>query len=190
MCDPNDPQAARLDLPELGLVECSEHPNANQPPSVGSSVGRPQLAPKAGAVSLADPTKPLYRPDETALQQRPAMRPPFPTMRAVHQMIEGVAITSRDRAESQRKMKKFEPDPNLPDDLSIHQVRLRPGIKRALAAAGLKTIGDVRKTSDAMLFSIQSLGWKSVMRLRIELGHRDSRELTTGGGLSPEQKAR
>jgi DNA-directed RNA polymerase alpha subunit len=70
-------------------------------------------------------------------------------------------------------MKSYNPDPNLPDDLSIHQVRLRPGIKRALAAAGLKTIGDVRKTSDAMLFSIQSLGWKSVARLRIELGHAD-----------------
>jgi DNA-directed RNA polymerase alpha subunit len=116
------------------------------------------------------------------------MRPPFPTMRVVREMIEVVALTGRDRAES--RMKKFNPDPNLPDDLSIHQVRLRPAIKRALAAAGLKTLGDVRKTSDAMLFSIQSLGWKSVMRLRIELGHRNSRELTTGGGLSPEQKAR
>jgi hypothetical protein len=48
MCDPNHPQAARLGLPVLGLVECSEHPNANQPPSVGSSVGRPQLAPRLG----------------------------------------------------------------------------------------------------------------------------------------------
>jgi DNA-directed RNA polymerase alpha subunit len=70
-------------------------------------------------------------------------------------------------------MKSYNPDPNLPDDLSIDQVRLRPGVKRALVAAGLKTIGDVRKTSDAMLSSIQNLGRKSITRLRNELGYRD-----------------
>ena len=37
-------------------------------------------------------TKPLYRPDETDVQQRPAMRRAFPTERVVHQMIEVVAI--------------------------------------------------------------------------------------------------
>jgi DNA-directed RNA polymerase alpha subunit len=70
-------------------------------------------------------------------------------------------------------MESYDPDPNLPDDVSIGQVRLPPSIKRALAAAGLKTVGDVRKTSDAMLLSIQNLGQKSVKRLRNELGRRD-----------------
>jgi DNA-directed RNA polymerase alpha subunit len=70
-------------------------------------------------------------------------------------------------------MESYDPDPNLPDDVSIGQVRLPLGIKRALAAAGLKTVGDVRKTSDAMLLSIQNLGQKSVKRLRNELGRRD-----------------
>ena len=91
--------------------------------------------------------------------------------------------TGRNRAEGEGEMKSYNPNPNLPDDLSIHHVRLRPGIKRALVAAGLKTIGDVRKTSDALLSSIQNLGRKSVTRLRNELGRRVSRDpLTTAGG--------
>jgi DNA-directed RNA polymerase alpha subunit len=69
-------------------------------------------------------------------------------------------------------MTNYDPDPNLPDDISIGEVRLPPSIKRALAAAGLKTIGDVRKTSNAMLLSIQNLGQSSVTRLRNELGRR------------------
>jgi len=69
-------------------------------------------------------------------------------------------------------MTSYYPDPNLPDDVSINQVRLRPSTKRALIAAGLKTVGDVRKTSDAVLLSIQNLGKKTVPRLRNELGRR------------------
>jgi DNA-directed RNA polymerase alpha subunit len=69
-------------------------------------------------------------------------------------------------------MTSYDPDPNLPDDVSIGKVRLPPSIKRALAAGGLKTVGDVRKTSDAMLLSIQNLGQSSVTRLRNELGRR------------------
>jgi hypothetical protein len=52
-------------------------------------------------------------------------------------------------------MKSYDHGPNLPDGVPIDQVRLRPFIKRALAAAGLRTVGDVRKASDAMLLSIQ-----------------------------------
>jgi len=80
--------------------------------------------------------------------------------------------TGRNRAEGE-EMTSYNPDPNLPDDVSIDQVRLRPSIKRALVAAGLKTVGDVRKTSDVVLLSIQNLGKSSVTRLRNELGHRD-----------------
>jgi DNA-directed RNA polymerase alpha subunit len=76
-------------------------------------------------------------------------------------------------------MKSYNPDPNLPDDVSIDQVRFPHRIKWALVAAGLKTIGDVRKSSDAVLLSIQSLGWKSVTRLRNELGHADRNSRST-----------
>jgi hypothetical protein len=47
--------------------------------------------------------------------------------------------TGRNRAEGEREMKSYNPDPDLPDDVSIDQVRLPPRIK-ALVAAGLKTV--------------------------------------------------
>ena len=76
-------------------------------------------------------------------------------------------------ASKEGKMTSYYPDPNLLDDVSIDQVRLLPSIKRALVGAGLETVGDVRKTSDAMLLSFQNLGQSSVTRLRNELGRRD-----------------
>ena len=72
-------------------------------------------------------------------------------------------------------MRSYDPDPNLPDDVSIDQVRLPHRIKRALAAAGLKTVGDVRKASDAVLLSIQNLGRSSLTHLRNVLGRRVAR---------------
>jgi DNA-directed RNA polymerase alpha subunit len=70
-------------------------------------------------------------------------------------------------------MTSYDPDPNLPDNVSIDQVRLPPRIKRALVAAGLKTVGNVRMASDAVLLSIRNLGQGSVTRLRNELGRHD-----------------
>jgi hypothetical protein len=82
-------------------------------------------------------------------------------------------------------MTSCDPDPNLPDDVSIGQVRLPPSIKRALVAAGLKTVGDVRKTSDAMLLSIQNLGQNSVTRLRKELGPNKPSIIKSGNTTPP-----
>jgi DNA-directed RNA polymerase alpha subunit len=76
-------------------------------------------------------------------------------------------------ASQEAKMTNYDPYPNLLDDVSVDQVRLLPSIKEALVAAGLKTVGDVRKTSDAMLLSFKNLGQSSVTRLRNELGRRD-----------------
>jgi DNA-directed RNA polymerase alpha subunit len=76
-------------------------------------------------------------------------------------------------ARNEGKMTSYYPDPNLQDDVPIDQVRLLPSIKMALLVAGLKTVGDVRNTSDAMLLSFQNLGQSSVTRLRNELGRRD-----------------
>jgi DNA-directed RNA polymerase alpha subunit len=83
-------------------------------------------------------------------------------------------------------MTSYDPDPNLPDGVSIDQVRLRPSTKRALVAAGLKTVGDVRKTSDAVLLSIQNLGRRSVKRLRNELGRRVTRSVSPDGAAFPK----
>lgn len=72
-------------------------------------------------------------------------------------------------------MTERDPGPNLPDDVSIDQVRLPHRIERALAAAGLKTVGDVRKASDAVLLSIRNLGQSSLTHLRNVLGRRATR---------------
>jgi DNA-directed RNA polymerase alpha subunit len=72
-------------------------------------------------------------------------------------------------------MTKRDPGPNSPDDVSIDQVRLPYRIERALAAAGLKTVGDVRKASDAVLLSIRNLGQSSLTHLRNVLGRRATR---------------
>ena len=58
-------------------------------------------------------------------------------------------------------MKIYDPDPKLPDYISINKVRLLRRIKRALVAAGLRAIGEIRKTSDADLLSIPRLGQSS-----------------------------
>jgi DNA-directed RNA polymerase alpha subunit len=79
-------------------------------------------------------------------------------------------------------MTSYDPDPDLPDDVSIDKVRLPPRIKWALLAAGLKTVGDVRKTSDATLLGIQKLGQRSLTRLRNELGRRDPNNRLTKAG--------
>jgi DNA-directed RNA polymerase alpha subunit len=62
------------------------------------------------------------------------------------------------------------PAPELPDDTLIEQVRFSSRIRNALNAAGLKTIGEVRETSDDNLLSLQDLGPSSISNLRETLG--------------------
>ena len=62
------------------------------------------------------------------------------------------------------------PVPELPDDTLIEQVRFSTGIRNALNAAGMKTIGEVRETSDDNLLSLQDLGPSSISYLREALG--------------------
>src|ERR1019366_2518627 len=47
------------------------------------------------------------------------------------------------------------PAPELPDDTLIEVVRFSTRIRKALNAAGLKTVGEVREASDATLLSLQ-----------------------------------
>ena len=62
------------------------------------------------------------------------------------------------------------PAPELPDNMSIDNVRFSTRIRNALTAAGLKTIGEIREASDATLLSLQDLGPGSVAHLRETLG--------------------
>ena len=62
------------------------------------------------------------------------------------------------------------PAPELPDDTPIENVRFSTRVRNALTTAGLKTVGEIREASDAMLLSLQGLGKGSVAHLRETLG--------------------
>jgi DNA-directed RNA polymerase alpha subunit len=76
----------------------------------------------------------------------------------------------------------FDPTPELPDDVPISQVELPARIRNVLVAAGLKTVGEVRETSDEILLSFQDLGMTSVAHLRETLG------LPSTDGVRPVSK--
>ena len=63
-----------------------------------------------------------------------------------------------------------DPTPELPDETLISQVQFPTRILNVLAAAGLKTVGEVREASDEMLLSLPDLGRGSVSHLRETLG--------------------
>ena len=62
------------------------------------------------------------------------------------------------------------PAPELPDDTPIENVRFSTRVRNALITADLKTVGEIREASDAMLLSLQDLGKGSVAHLRETLG--------------------
>jgi DNA-directed RNA polymerase alpha subunit len=64
----------------------------------------------------------------------------------------------------------LEPTPELPDDTLIGDVEFSTRIRTVLASAGLKTVGQVRETSDEVLLSFQDFGKASVAYLRETLG--------------------
>jgi len=63
-----------------------------------------------------------------------------------------------------------DPTPELPDNTPIDRIRFPARIQNGLAAAGLKTIGEVREASDEILLSFQDVGHSSVAYLRETLG--------------------
>ena len=62
--------------------------------------------------------------------------------------------------------------PELPDDTLVEMVRLPTRIRNAVKFAGLKTIGDLRETTDEEFVSIPNLGPGSVTWLRARLSER------------------
>ena len=63
----------------------------------------------------------------------------------------------------------FDLESDLPDDTLVEMVRLPTRIPNAVKFAGLKTIGDLRETTDEMFASIPNLGPGSVKWLRAKL---------------------
>ena len=66
----------------------------------------------------------------------------------------------------------FDLGPDLPDDTLVELVRLPTRIRNAVKFAGLKTIGDIRETTDEALASIPDLGPGSVKWIRARLSVR------------------
>ena len=52
----------------------------------------------------------------------------------------------------------LDPIPELPDNTPISDVELPARIRNVLAAAGLKTVGEVREASDELLLSVDDIG--------------------------------
>jgi DNA-directed RNA polymerase alpha subunit len=69
-------------------------------------------------------------------------------------------------------MRKYilDPTPELPDDTPIERVRFPTRIYNLLAAADVKTIGEIRSISDAELLTLQDCGAATVTYLRKALG--------------------
>lgn len=64
----------------------------------------------------------------------------------------------------------IDPSSELSDNTLVEGVRLPDRIRKILISAGLKTIGEIRKTSDAEFLRMQDLGKSSVIYLRKSLG--------------------
>ena len=80
-------------------------------------------------------------------------------------------LNAKRRAKQWKPMNKpecdlLDPTPELPDDMPINRVQFPARIHKVLASAGLKTIGEVRETSNEMLLKLDDLGSISVARLR------------------------
>jgi DNA-directed RNA polymerase alpha subunit len=62
------------------------------------------------------------------------------------------------------------PTPELSDATLIKNVRFPTRVRNALHTAGIKTIGEIRETSDHTLLSLPDLGKGSIAHLRETLG--------------------
>jgi DNA-directed RNA polymerase alpha subunit len=67
----------------------------------------------------------------------------------------------------------LDPTPELADDTPIDRIRFPTRIRNVLAAERLKTVGEVREASDAMLMTLPDLGRGSIAYLRKTLGPRN-----------------
>lgn len=76
----------------------------------------------------------------------------------------------------------FDPTPELPDDTPIDRVQFPIRIHKALVAGGLRTLGEIRETSNDVLLNLQDLGTGSVFYLREALG------LPSCDGVRPLEK--
>src|SRR5712671_5999923 len=95
---------------------------------------------------------------------------------ADHEEAQQAFHANRERLRAERLAREavagpmLYPAPELPDDTPIENVRFSTRVRNALTTAGVKTVGEIREASDAMLLSLQDLGKGSVAPLRETLG--------------------
>ena len=95
---------------------------------------------------------------------------------ADHEEAQQAFHANRERLRAERLAREavagpmLYPAPELPDDTPIENVRFSTRVRNALTTAGLKTVGEIREASDAMLLSLQDFGKGSVAHLRETLG--------------------
>jgi predicted ribosome quality control (RQC) complex YloA/Tae2 family protein len=95
---------------------------------------------------------------------------------ADHEEAQKAFHEKRERLREERLLREaaagpmLYPTPELPDVTLIEQVRFSTRIRNALNAAGIKTIGEVRETSDDNLLCLQDIGPGSIAYLREALG--------------------
>jgi len=95
---------------------------------------------------------------------------------ADHEEAQQAFHANRERLRAERLAREavagpmLYPAPELPDDTPIENVRFSTRVRSALTTAGVKTVGEIREASDAMLLSLQDLGKGSVAHLRETLG--------------------
>jgi DNA-directed RNA polymerase alpha subunit len=107
---------------------------------------------------------------------------------ADHESAQKAFNENRERLREERLIREatagpmLYPAPELPDDTLIENVRFSIRVRNALNAAGMRTIGEVRETSDDNLLSLQDLGPGSIAYLRETLG------LPSTDGVRPSGK--
>jgi DNA-directed RNA polymerase alpha subunit len=95
---------------------------------------------------------------------------------ADHEQSQKLFHENRERLRRERLVREaaegpmVAPTPELPDDTLISDVEFPPRIRNVLVAAGLKTVGEVRETSDETLISLPDFGKGSLSELREKLG--------------------
>jgi DNA-directed RNA polymerase alpha subunit len=107
---------------------------------------------------------------------------------ADHESAQKAFHENRERLREERLIREaaagpmLYPAPELPDDTRIENVRFSTRVRNALNVTGMKTIGEVRETSDDNLLSFQDLGPGSIAYLRETLG------LPSTDGVRPASK--
>src|SRR5258705_11606273 len=155
---PPDEPAERRDLLTKGLTEFREErvdlPKARETTRIKKSTD--------AGLSNAE------RKDLRNREAREAIADHEEAQRALHGNLERLREERLAREAAARPM--LYPAPELPDDTPIENVRFSTRVRNALTTAGVKSVGEIREASDAMLLSLQNLGKGSVADLRETLG--------------------